>query len=75
MAGFVRSDYFFYCVGHFFFFRFLCSCHAQVGQSSNQAARMKKGKLIRGGLWEKKEKKLIQPLWLKAEKCKITQLG
>lgn len=39
-------------LGFFFFFRFLCSCHAQVGQSSEQAARGKKrkGVLLRGGL-------------------------
>lgn len=35
-------------VGLLFFFRFLCSCHAQVGQSSEQAARgEKRGSLKR----------------------------
>lgn len=52
------------------FFRFLCSCHALVGQSSEQAARTKKGVLIRGDL-----SKPDSILWLKAEKCKITELG
>lgn len=51
-------------------FRFLCSCHAQVRHSSKQAARMKKEKFLRKGLW-----KADSDLWLKAEKCKMTRLG
>lgn len=58
-------------VGFSFFFIFLCSCHAQVCQSSEQAARGEKRDFHkRGGL-----SKTDSILWLKAEKCKIIELG